>query len=396
MGFPRLWRYAEGQLGGLVRNVSHPVRRQLYANSVRHIHILPDDMILADDRGILETLDFPRLESVHMYLSHLDDVRSANLDALIVPTLRSMQLEEDEDDWMRERLDRRENASDTFLNALMTICTSLTTLTLPSLPESAEPLILDLLGRLTAIEHLDLELTSQTLVRYGPPEVLLEKLLDNKPRLTTISFPPSSEFHEDVLESFLRRVGNSWSLPSLRSISPGRNYGRPMSFSRSTAPVLGCSMAAARIIDAMPSMEHLHLGLFVESVRSAADLRHVLTSISSLRHLRTLDLEIWADIFDVDGEIFVQLGNLANAETFALHVHTRDRDTFPANGAQLAALLAGSPNLKKLELRLDMAELPCSPEAKTAIDAAIATIEKVDLNGLIFVTQDAPPPPPAA
>ena len=40
------------------------------------------------------------------------------------------------------------------LTAPMTICASLTTLALPVLPESADPLVLDLLGRLTAIENL--------------------------------------------------------------------------------------------------------------------------------------------------------------------------------------------------------------------------------------------------
>jgi len=54
--------------------------------------------------------------------------------------------------------------------------------------------------------------------------------------------------------------------------------------------------------------------------------------------------------------------------------------------------MAGSPDLKKLKPRLNKSESPCFPEAKTAIEAAIAKIEEVDLDGMTLVTQEAPEP----
>lgn len=409
MGFPRLYGQSEGQLSGLDRNVSHPARRQMYANTVRHIHMLPGDMILANNRRKLETLDFPRLESLTYYYSNLIPARRRNIEALMVPTLRTVQLGEYEDDGVGdhgdqsfgepEELERlyvrdEDHWEDAFFTALTTVCASLTTLTLPFTDGRSDALILDLLDRLTAIEHLDLGGVSTTIAKDTPQDVLLHKLFCDKRKLITLSPPRKCEFESDGIQAFLRRVGPKWSLPSLRSFVPGREHAPAIEEVIGwKTPTFICSMAAAQFFDCMPNLERLNVNLDIEyDAPSAALLRPVMNSISRMSHLRELTLSIRASGYDVDGGFFVELGNLSDLEALELYIY-RGPNALAFSGTQFAAFLAGVPKLKKLDLKLGKLDVPCTPAIKTAIEAAIAGIEEVDLDGITLVATDEDPAP---
>jgi len=408
VGTPRLWRQSEGQLSGLVRNVSDPVRRQMYADAVRQIHILPGDLILANNQNILERLDFPRLESITYYTSNTLIARPNNIRALMVPTLRSMRLGEYVDDPLNAQIffgepeelarltgDEEHDDRPDLLNALSTVCAQLTTLTLPVLNNTADALVLDLLDKLEAIEHLDLGGVSRGIVRDAPSDVLLYKLLGDKQKLITLSPPTCCEFDSAGCQAFLHRVGPNWSLPSLRSIIPGQKHfvGMEELLRTRKAPTFLCSMPAARVLSGMPNLERFHLTVVVTpDPASAASLKPMIASISKMTQLKELVLNIDSLDHGMDGDLFVQLGELSNLETLTVSIWLL-RGPLSLNGTQLAAFLAGVPKLKKLKLALDKLDVSCTSVAKTAIDAAIARIEEVDLDQITFITEEAPAVP---
>jgi hypothetical protein len=200
--------------------VNDPTRRAYFASLVKHVHIQPGDNILSDSQTTFSELQFPRLESIYFHPSNIVDMRSANIEALMVPSLRSFTLglgfSDDEGGSFRWEGDREQDST-TLLNALMIRRASLTTLNLcfdSHLPESVEPLLLELLDGTTAVEHLMLEGSSDTLINNTAPEDLLHTLLANKPRLVSLCFPGGAYFNKVEVETFLGRVGPDWSMPS--------------------------------------------------------------------------------------------------------------------------------------------------------------------------------------
>lgn len=98
MGHRYVWREAFVQLSGLVHDVDDSARRDYFASLIKTIHFLPGDTILVGDKKTLGKLKFPRLESIHMDVSNLVD-----LEALLVPSLRSFHLQEHVGHWEGHR-----------------------------------------------------------------------------------------------------------------------------------------------------------------------------------------------------------------------------------------------------------------------------------------------------
>jgi hypothetical protein len=92
VGHRYVWGQSFNQLRGLVLHVNDPARRAYFASQVKHIHIEPADDTLTDDQNILSELEFPRLESISLYLSNIKEMKSENIEALMVPSLRSFTL----------------------------------------------------------------------------------------------------------------------------------------------------------------------------------------------------------------------------------------------------------------------------------------------------------------
>jgi hypothetical protein len=334
VGHRFVWGQSFNQLRGLVLHVNDPARRAYFASKVKHIHIEPADDTLTDDQNILSELEFPRLESISLYLSNIEEMRSENIEALMVPSLRSFTLgvcdlkwrddsEYEEEEFEREREDDREKDATILLNALMICRASLTTLHLSfdgNLPERVEPLLLRLLSGLTAIEHLDLAWISETIIETGDP----------------------------VVDNFLSRVGRDWSISSLRIINSGADWSTFVN-QNTSAPYFGSSLAAARFVDRLPNLEHLSIGI-QDSRRvpgaptSGDDVKYIFDSISKLEHLKTLQLTIYVDHGVANGEWLVQLGNLKNLESLVLDV--RRPSTISLTGAHLACFFNDLTNLE--------------------------------------------------
>jgi hypothetical protein len=319
-------------------------------------------------------------------------MRSANIEALMVPSLRSFTLglgfSDDEGGSFRWE-DDREQDSNTLLNALMIRRASLTTLNLcfdSHLPESVEPLLLELLDGTTAVEHLMLEGSSDTLINNTAPEDLLHTLLANKPRLVSLCFPGGAYFNRVEVETFLGRVGPDWSMPSFRVIDPNWES-RGFTIHSSEAPTFTSSLAAAQLLERLPNLERLSIKLQDLGTPWGEDVKYIFAAISKLEHLKVLELEIYVTDCDVDGEWLVQLGSLKDLESIRLHV--RCPRSISLTGVQLACFVTDLSNLNQLTLGLgNRLVVSCSPETKTAIEDAIAKIERLQLFGMTFVTQD--------
>jgi hypothetical protein len=385
VGREHVWREFDGQLRGLVLNVTDQARRYYFASLFRTIYIPPGDYILGNTNNRLQSLRFPRLESIHMHLSNLVGIRSENIEALIVPSLRSFRLEHCPEDYRGDI----EEDSEVLLNAMINGCASLRTLSLDfgyKIPEEAETLLLNLLDGITAIEHLDIGQPGDNMFRDYPAEDLLQRLLANKQNLVSICFPGNGRFSDQEVDTFLGRMGPDWSIPSLRSITPGHDYIGPRGHTETRAPNFESSEAAARMLDRMPNLEHLHLVLWKGRPGQWGDsLKHVFASISRLEHLKVLDLKIDAPTAEVRGEWLIQLGKLPSLERLILDVSVSP-GVVDMTGIHLACLLADAPNLH--DLYLDFGKeivLPCSPEVTDTIVEAISRIPQWDTPRIKFI-----------
>jgi hypothetical protein len=387
VGHRYVWGQSFGQLRGLVLNVNDPARRAYFASLVKHVHVQPGDQILADSRTTLQQLEFPRLESVHLDLSNIEDMRAANIEALMVPSLRPFTLGKSNLAWHGDR----EADSVTLLNALMLRRASLRTLSLEfhtQLPESMGALLLELLKGTTAIEHLDLARVSGTALDSTSPVDLLHALLNNKQRLVSLRLPVQATFRKNEVDAFLNRVGPDWSMPSLRimELSDGS---RGTMFRLTRTPT--STLAAAQLLDRLPNLEQLSIRLldraeFWQVPSSGDNVKYILDSVSKLQHLKVLELEIDIDDCDLDGERLMQLDNLKDLESLLLWV--RVPRSVLVTGVQILCLLNDLPKLKDLTLRLYTPRVVCSPDIKIAIEGALAKIGRVNNGEMTFVTQD--------
>lgn len=388
VGHRYLWREGFNQLSGLVLDVDDPARQEYLASLIKTIHFKKYDTILATDKTTLKTLKFPRLEAIHMSVSNLVGVKAKNLEALMVPSLRSFRLVEFWDDWQGSG----EKDTEILLSALFRN-DSLTTLSLDfmdSFPQSqsTERLLLDSLDSAQQLEDLKLLRLSTTFLEHWSPDVLLEKLLQNKPNLVSLCFPLGLDIREEAVDTFLSRVGPDWSLPSLKTITRGPKYMCQDSFRGfSNAPRFSAGPAASRLLDRMPNLEELAIVFWIREA-SANDLACVLSSLSNLRHLRKLDLVSQVLEADVYGEWLIQLATLSELEYIRFHNDTL-REAF-VTGAQMVHFLTSLPKLKTLILSLHFGFWPmyCSAEEKALIEAALERIDHVDLQGMTFEIRD--------
>jgi hypothetical protein len=339
----RLW-WSEGQrqqwrrveLRDLYHYVADVSRRQYLASLVTTIVICELHTILADEP--LQPLSFPRLHTVNMYSTNLIDVRAANFESLMVPSLRSLTVESS------IIYSRNERDNVTFYNALMPICASLTSLDLDiDVPEHHECLAVALLERMTAVKHLRLGHVAEYLHMDMRCEDFLGLLL-SKSSLVTLAFPPAVDFDARAVQTFLTRMGPGWSLPSLRELS------RPVFLSRMAAPLL---------LDRLPGLLYLELELEDRIGAWGDDLKHIFAALSKLEHLQSLDLHVNVHECDMDGAWLVQLAEVKTLE--AITINFSDPGTVILTGTQLITFLA-MPRLRHVKLDLGPLHVYCSPK----------------------------------
>jgi hypothetical protein len=202
------------------------------------------------------------------------------------------------------------------------------------------------------------------------PEDFLRSVL-SRPRLVTLDFPHGVGFPLSAINAFLATMGPRWSIPSLQYL------GRPH---------IESSQAAAYLIDRMPNLRGLTFELEDALETWSDNLKCVFSSISKLRQLILLDLNVNLADRDMDCSCLPHLVGFHNLETFCFVLEHEGKVSL--SGAQIAAFLSNLPKLNNLLLDFGPLEVPCSPEEKAIIDTAIARIEKVELGGLIFTTHN--------
>jgi hypothetical protein len=363
-GHQHLWRHAE--LRHLFHNVRDVARRTHFASIIRSLYFPMDDATLASEQMLIEPLSFPRLRSLTLWRSNLLDARAANIESLIVPSLRSVALDYSyESDNSVGQVDLG-----VFLTALLPACATLALLSLNQFSVSASTgaLLSAVIGKLTAIEHLRLGEIAENLCSSEHPEDFLHSVL-SKPRLVTLDLPHGVGFPLSAINAFLATMGPRWSIPSLQSL------GRPH---------IESSQAAAYLIDRMSNLRELTFELEDALGTWSDNLKCVFSSISKLRQLRLLDLNIDLADRDMDCSCLPHLVGLQDLETLCFVLD--QEGTVTLSGAQLAAFLINLPKFNDLLLSLGPLEVPCSPEEKVIIDTAIARIEKVELGGMTFTT----------
>jgi hypothetical protein len=359
-----LWRHAE--LRDLFRNVRDVARRTYFASIIRSLYFPMDDATLASEQMLIEPLSFPRLRTLTLWRSNLLDARAANIESLIVPSLRSVALDYsyESDDFVGQ-VDLG-----VFLTALLPACPTLALLSLNQFSESASTgaLLSAVIGELAAIEHLRLGEIAENLCSSEHPEDFLRSVL-SRPRLVTLDFPHGLGFPLLAVNAFLATMGPRWYIPSLQS------FGRPH---------IESIQAAAYLIDRMPNLRELTFELEDALGTWSDNLKCVFSSISKLRQLKLLDMTINLADRDMDCSCLPHLVGFHNLETFCFVLEHEGKVSL--SGAQFAAFLSNLPKLNDLLLGLGPLEVLCSPEEKAIIDTVIVRIEKVELGGLIFTT----------
>ena len=386
VGHRDVWREGSNQLSGLIHDVDDPARRNYFASLIKTIHFQPGDTILATEDTTLETLGFPQLEAIYMDVSNLPGIRTENLRALMVPSLRTFHLREYEGTWEGNRAQDCE----TVLTALL-FNNAITTLSLDfnhDLPDSVrvESLLFAVLLNSGQLEHLELNRLSGSFVMGCPPEVLLRALLHNKPNLISLSFPIGLYICQEHLDDLLSRYSD-WSIPSLKVITPSPNYTGRLS-QGSNAPHFATGPPAAHFLDRMPNLEELAIVFLSVEGSFANGLAGVFDSLSKLKHLKKLNLDAEVLEADVYGEWLTQLAVLSELEHVQFVVSAPRHVSI--TGAQMVKLLTSLPKLKVLVLPFGDSgpwDVYCSAEEKAVIEDALKKIDKVDL-GLNFEIGD--------
>lgn len=362
-GYKHLWRH--GQLGQLFFYVKDIGRRCHFASLLEELTFHSDDNSLASNQMKLQPLQSARLKSIAINQSNLIGVQPANIKSLIVPSLRFLSLESDGFEWAQQS----KEDNDIFLDALISHCGTLTTLKFyPIYTDAERHLVSALIDSLQDIEHLELGYIAEHLHSRDHAEDFLYKVF-TKSRLVYLSFPHGCDFTEHSVQLFLATMEPDWTLPSLRYL------GRPVFFS---------SLAAASLLQRLPSLSTLHLTLEGHGGWRNS-LTHTFAAISKLRQLEKLNLYVNVDDCDMDGSWLGQLSELESLESITLEFS--NPGTVALTGAQLAAFLVGLPRLNYLELDFGRLEVFCSVEEKSAVDSAFARINELDTGDLIITAQ---------
>jgi len=364
-GHQRVWRSI--QLRDSLGYVKDLTRRKHFASLVETITFQPGDNTLANGQKTIQFLDFKRLIAVNSHGSNYDGVRLENVKSLIVSSLRSWVVEESD---VRRRSDHGTDDI-TVMSALSTKAASLHTLDIDmNCDDSLGPVIYEMLDNLSALEHLDMRSIGEILHQTYPPDVFLQKVLTNKPSLTTVSFTHGVDFSAGDVNGFLARMDRNWSIPSLRS------FGRPCFNSVS---------AATGLIARMPNVEELIFTVIDRTGNFGTNVNNLFTFMSTVRQLTSIDLELEGDDCGFDGSWLVQLGALEALGTFAVSLYRPEVVTI--TGAQLAGFLVSSQKLKYLTLDLGTVVVHCSVEEQVAIQNAIGRIQEVDFGGITLAIQ---------
>jgi len=388
VGHRDVWREGSNQLSGLIHDVDDPDRRKYFASLIKTIHLQPGDTILSSEDTILEKLEFPQLEANYMDVSNLVGLRAKNLDALLVPSLRSLHLQAQGGIWGSDH----EKDCATFFETVFDN-EWITTLTLDfndELPDSwhVELLLTHWLDSAEQLQHLELNRLSESLIRRCPANLLLQQLLEYKPDLVSLCFPRGVYILQRHIDTFLTDVGSDWSIPSLKEITPGRDYKGRLLSQDSNAPRFADGQPAAQLLDRMPNLEELAIVFSSVEGSFANGLACVFDSLSKLKHLKKLDLDAEVLEADVYGEWLTQLAILSELEHVQFVVSASRHVSI--TGAQMVKLLTSLPKLKVLVLSFGDSgpwDVYCSAEEKAIIEDALKKIDKGDL-GLNFEVRD--------
>lgn len=360
-GHKQLWRRSQLVHLLLVKDID---RRRYFASLVEKLTFSPDDNALASTQMEREPLAFSRLATIKMWQSNLADVVPLNIESLIVPSLRTLSIQPHPISWERTS----EQDDFTFLNALSACLANLTTLRFEIGNSNVEEdQLFTLFDGLVAVEHLEIGHIAESLFSIPQPEDFLQRML-SKPNLVSLGFPHGCEFTAQSVLIFLNNMGPRWFLPTLRSLS---------------RPVFFCSQAAASLLDRLPNLDYLEIEL--DGSGWGDNLKYTFTAISKLQHLKSIEIQLNVDDYDMDGSWLVQLAEVKTLGNIWILFSHPARTTLI--GAQFAAFLTGLTKLKHLRLWICSVEVICSPEDKITIDTAIEKIDKCELGELTLTTQ---------
>lgn len=325
-----------------------------------------------------------------MDATNLLRIKAENIEALLVPSLRSFHLQR----FYRVSRDLSEQDCEVFLSSLL-LNHSITSLSLDFndyFPQSQriERLLVEMLHGAEQLEHLTIDRISHPFFTRWSPDVLLQKLLQHKPNLISLRFPRDLIFRSREVDTFLSKVGPEWSLPSLKEILAGPDYIGRMTIAYSNAPRFPTGQQAARLLDRMPNLEKLAISFFSGQRPFADGLACAFDSFSKLKHLEKLDVDALVINADLHGEWLTQLTTLSQLEHVMITVR-QPRDVL-ITGAHMICLLESLPKLKILVISfsgIGPFDVNCSAEEKAAIENALEKIDEVDL-ALTFKIRDLP------
>ncbi|KAH0339620.1 hypothetical protein KCU81_g7221, partial [Aureobasidium melanogenum] len=352
------------QLRDLLFYVQDPMRRRHYASLVRRLDFKPDDTTLSTEEMADAALSFPRLHSVYINETNMLNVRPENISALMSPSLRLWSVDNDSDTSSNRNYNRD---SRIYLHALLEVCGGLTQLDFDTnFVIHKLPLVLSILERIDSIEVLNLGDVAEYLANKCPQDFFSR--LFNKPRLAEVDFPHATSFSQVEVDTFLDKMGRTWTMPSLESLAK---------------PKFDTGTAAARLLSRMPNL--VNIWLHVDGRHN--DIDRLFIAAGRLENLELLDVGLSMYRCNFDGSWLLQLTSLEHLSGFALEV--QNPGAISLTGAQLAQFLTSLPKLELLVLNLRFAIVWCSPEEKIAIEEAIAKIETVKLPGMTFAVEQS-------